>query len=140
MGEEQVGVHGVDGTRGPPTANRSIDRRDPRAARHARQFITVVLAEWDLLDQREAIVLLVSEAVTNALCHTDGEVDLTMSRLPGRLRVEVSDATTTPPRRRGGGLHDESGRGVPLLAGFSDRWGTSPRGAGKVVWFELDDV
>ncbi|MDQ1668416.1 MAG: hypothetical protein QOE40_477, partial [Actinomycetota bacterium] len=31
------------------------------------------------------------------------------------------------------------GRGVPLLAGFSDRWGSAPRGKGKIVWFELVD-
>ena len=38
------------------------------------------------------------------------------------------------------GLLAESGRGVPLVTGFSDRWGSFPRGQGKVVWFELDDV
>jgi anti-sigma regulatory factor (Ser/Thr protein kinase) len=99
-----------------------------------------VLLDWDLADQRETIVLLVSEVVTNALSHTDGEVELTMSRLPGMIRVEVSDEHASAPHNLGGGLYDESGRGVPLLGGFSDRWGTLPRGAGKVVWFELDDL
>jgi anti-sigma regulatory factor (Ser/Thr protein kinase) len=124
----------------PPTARQSIDRSDPRAARHARQFISGVLLDWDLADQRETIVLLVSEVVTNALSHTDGEVELTMSRLPGLVRVEVTDERATAPHNLGGGLLDESGRGVPLLGGFSDRWGTLPRGEGKVVWFELDDL
>ena len=52
------------------------------------------------------------------------------SRCPTRPRAARSPA--------GGGLLDESGRGVPLMDALSDRWGTSPHGAGKVVWFELD--
>ena len=53
----------------------------------------------------------------------------------------ASRCPTRPPAGRspaGGGLLDESGRGVPLMDALSDRWGTSPHGAGKVVWFELD--
>jgi hypothetical protein len=130
---------GLEGPR-PPTAKWAIDRSDPRAARQARQFISDVLVEWDLLEPRETIVLLVSEVVTNALFHTGGEVDLLMVRLPNRVRVEVGDQASTAPLNLGGGLLAESGRGVPLLAGFSDRWGSFPRGQGKVVWFELDDV
>lgn len=123
----------------PPTASRAIDRGDPRAARTAREFIAGVLAEWRLDAARETTVLLVSEVVTNALRHTDGEIEVTMTRLPGRLRVEVADDQSVTPRHRGADPLDESGRGLPLLSGFSDRWGTSPRGPGKVVWFELDD-
>jgi anti-sigma regulatory factor (Ser/Thr protein kinase) len=124
----------------PATARQSIDRSDPRAARHARQFISGVLLDWDLVEQRETVVLLVSEVVTNALSHTDGEIELTMSRLPGLVRVEVSDERAEAPHDLGGGLFDESGRGIPLLGGFSDRWGTLALGRGKVVWFELDDL
>jgi hypothetical protein len=50
----------------------------------------------------------------------------------------VSDETSRGPVPAGGDLLDESGRGVPLMDALSDRWGTSPHGAGKVVWFELD--
>lgn len=130
---------GLEGPR-PTTAKTAIDRSDPRAARHARQFISDVLLEWDLFEPRETIVLLVSEVVTNALFHTGGEVDLLMIRLPNRVRVEVGDQASTAPLNLGAGLLAESGRGVPLVTGFSDRWGSFPRGQGKVVWFELDDV
>jgi anti-sigma regulatory factor (Ser/Thr protein kinase) len=139
---DQVNGHSVSHSdeMSPATARQSIDRSDPRAARHARQFISGVLLDWDLADQREIVVLLVSEVVTNALSHTDGEIELTMSRLPGLVRVEVSDERAAAPHDLGGGLLDESGRGVPLLGGFSDRWGTLPLARGKVVWFELDDI
>ncbi|MDQ1629548.1 MAG: hypothetical protein QOI54_3292 [Actinomycetota bacterium] len=122
----------------PPTTWLSVDRADPRAARHAREFIAASLRDWRLDGLRETTVLLVSEVVTNALRHTEGSIELTMSRLPGKLRVEVADDVSIAPQRRGGDPLDESGRGVPLLSGFSDRWGTAPRGPGKIVWFELD--
>jgi PAS domain-containing protein/anti-sigma regulatory factor (Ser/Thr protein kinase) len=136
-----LAVHyaGVDDLHRTPTATRSVDRADPRAARHAREFIGGVLTEWDLDRLQDTTVLLVSEVVTNALRHTDGNIELTMTRLSGRLRVEVADDRSVAPRNRGGDVLAEWGRGVPLLAGFSDRWGSAPRGKGKIVWFELVD-
>jgi PAS domain-containing protein/anti-sigma regulatory factor (Ser/Thr protein kinase) len=122
----------------PAQAHTSIDRGDPRAARTAREFIGEHVSEPGYADLRETAVLLVSEVVTNALRHTDGRVDLELWRFADRVRVEVSDETSRGPVPAGSGLLDESGRGVPLMDALSDRWGTSPNGAGKVVWFELD--
>jgi PAS domain S-box-containing protein len=115
-----------------------INRLDPRAARSARDFIARQVAEPELTDLRETLVLLVSEVVTNALRHTDGDIELAIWRFPDRLRVEVSDETSRSPVSARSGLLDESGRGVPLMDALSDRWGTSPHGEGKIVWFELD--
>lgn len=122
----------------PRHARASVDRADPRAARAARDFIAGFLADPDTAELRDTCVLLVSEAVTNALRHTEGQVVLEMWRFSDRLRVEVSDQTSRGVVPIGGGLLDESGRGVPLMDALSARWGTSPLGAGKVVWFELD--
>jgi PAS domain S-box-containing protein len=116
----------------------TIDRLDPRAARSARDFIARHVAEPELTELRETAVLLVSEVVTNALRHTDGNVELALWRFLDRIRVEVSDETSRSPVAAYAGLLDESGRGVPLMDALSDRWGTSPHGEGKVVWFELD--
>jgi serine phosphatase RsbU (regulator of sigma subunit)/PAS domain-containing protein/anti-sigma regulatory factor (Ser/Thr protein kinase) len=116
----------------------SIDRVDPRAARAARDFIARHLAEPELVDLRETAVLLVSEVVTNALRHSNGRVELELWRFSDRVRVEVSDETSRAPVVEGADPLSESGRGVPLMNALSDRWGTSPHGAGKVVWFELD--
>ncbi len=122
----------------PEQDRTSIDRLDPRAARAARDFISRHLGEPELTELRETAVLLVSEVVTNALRHTDGTIELALWRFPDRVRVEVSDETSRSPVTSRSGLLDESGRGVPLMDALSDRWGTSPHGAGKVVWFELD--
>jgi serine phosphatase RsbU (regulator of sigma subunit) len=135
-----VRYEGLDVTQRPRRMTTVIDRGDIRAARGAREFISRVLGEWDLSIQLDAVVLLVSEVVTNALCDTDGRVDLTVIRQPGFIRVEVSDHAASEARSRGGALLHESSEGVALLSGFSDRWGTIPRGSGKTVWFELDDV
>ncbi len=116
----------------------TIDRLDPRAARAAREFISRHIAEPELTDLRETAVLLVSEVVTNALRHTDGRVELSLWRFPDRVRVEVADETSRSPVTSRADPLDESGRGVPLMDALSDRWGTSPHGDGKVVWFELD--
>ena len=120
------------------TARFSVDRSDPRAARAARDAIAGFVADPELAELRDTCVLLVSEVVTNALRHTDGRVWLELWRYPDRLRVEVSDETSRGLVTGGKGLLDESGRGVPLMDALSDRWGTAPRGDGKVVWFELD--
>ena len=122
----------------PERAHTSIDRNDPRAARAARDFIAAHVPEPGFTDLRETAVLLVSEVVTNALRHTGGRVELELWRFVDRVRVEVSDETSRGPVPAGSGLLDESGRGLPLMDALSDRWGTSPHGAGKVVWFELD--
>jgi anti-sigma regulatory factor (Ser/Thr protein kinase) len=122
----------------PLHARTTVDRRDPRAARAARDFIAGFVGSPELVELRETCVLLVSEVVTNALRHTDGQVSLELWRYPDRLRVEVSDETSRGPVVAGGGPLDEAGRGVPLMDALADRWGTAPHGEGKVVWFELD--
>ncbi len=123
----------------PTIARMSVDRADPRAAREARDFIAGQLGHWGLDGLHDTTVLLVSEVVTNALRHTRGRVDIELCRLPGRVRVEVSDEAATPPTLFEMDLLAESGRGVPLMDALSDQWGTAPRGDGKVVWFTLFD-
>lgn len=122
----------------PVRARTTIDRVDPRAARAARDFIGEHVSDPRLAELRETAVLLVSEVVTNALRHTHGSIELALWRFPDRIRVEVGDETSRSPVAGGIDLLAESGRGVPLMDALSDRWGTSPHGEGKVVWFELD--
>jgi anti-sigma regulatory factor (Ser/Thr protein kinase) len=116
----------------------SVDRADPRAARTARDFIAGRLSRWDLFELRDTTLLLVSEVVTNALRHTHGEVSIELVRHAGMVRVNVWDQNSMAPTQSPADLLDESGRGIPLVSALSDRWGSAPRGAGKVVWFELD--
>lgn len=134
-----VRYDGLDGNHHADLVTMSVDRADPRAARTARDFIAGKLSIWGLDDLRDTVVLLVSEVVTNALRHTHGRVAIELVRLPGSIRVNVSDDTSMAPTQSLADLLDESGRGIPLVSALSDRWGSAPRGEGKVVWFELDD-
>lgn len=133
-----VRYDGLGESERPVNARTLVDRADPRAARAARDFIAGFVSAPELVGVRDTCVLLVSEVVTNALRHSEGEVVLELWRYRGRLRVEVSDETSRPPVSSAHELLDDWGRGVPLMDALSDRWGTAPQGEGKVVWFELD--
>lgn len=110
---------------------------DVHSAREARGFVERTLASWDVVELADTALLLVSEAVTNAVVHAASASQLTMSLLQEHVRVEVSDWG-------GGHLHlvdadggDTSGRGLALIEALSSVWGTARTDEGKVVWFEL---
>lgn len=113
---------------------------EPGVVRAARAAARGQLGRWQLESLADLAALLVSELVTNSLRHADGPIGLRLVRpagLGGALLVEVSDQVPDPPRERIARPEDESGRGLALVAGSSDRWGTRPGGRGKTVWFEL---
>ncbi|MEV6578784.1 ATP-binding protein [Streptomyces sp. NPDC051582] len=127
-----------------------------------RTFCRSVLADWawpppehpDGLtqEQRDAVVedvlLLVSEAVTNAVRHGGGPTELVL-RLGARgpdaalpraddLRIEVSDASRAYPRLRTPTVRGTpGGYGLMMMNLLARRWGVVPRGGGKTVWFEV---
>ena len=111
------------------------------APRLARTFTAETLARWHLRDEDiEAVRLVVSELVTNALRHapTSRSISLELSCRERTVRVRVSDDSTAPPRR--GRLQSwtaEGRRGVELVAALAERWGSEPRPGGKTVWCEL---
>lgn len=127
-----------------PVLDVQFPRRPERVA-YARDATRQTLATWGTpAETAEAVVLVVSELVTNAVRHASSapgrEIALRLSRTPDRLiRVEVSDASNTLPRPRPATPDDESHRGLPLVAALATRHGVTRRrhGAGKTVWAEL---
>lgn len=105
----------------------------PLARRHTRDR----LVEWGLDGLGEVAELLVSELVTNALCHAGGPYRLTLWAIDGLLRCEVEDGNTAPPFVRHAGAEDEHGRGMEVLALMACCWGSERTTGGKIVWFEL---
>ncbi|MGW1137414.1 ATP-binding protein [Streptomyces zhihengii] len=86
----------------------------------------------------EDVLLLVSEIVTNACLHAGGPRELALHQDARLLRIEVADADPAPPHRRApGDLAQPGGHGLIILERLSDRWGSEPRGTGKVVWAEV---
>jgi anti-sigma regulatory factor (Ser/Thr protein kinase) len=113
---------------------------DPGSAAAARAFVAQTLQARGLARHCDIAVLLASELVTNALRHARTDVRVRVATMRDRVRVEVVDGSgQVPLPRHAIPDQDESGRGMLLVAGLSDRWGTEPGFGGKYVWFELDD-
>ncbi|WP_436774571.1 SpoIIE family protein phosphatase [Yinghuangia sp. YIM S09857] len=108
---------------------------DPAVVAEARERATTQLAEWGLDDIAFTTELVVSELVTNAIRYAAGPINLRLIR-DDTLICEVSDATSTSPRLRHARTSDEGGRGLFLVAQFTQRWGTRYTAGGKTIWAE----
>ncbi|MDX3835864.1 ATP-binding protein [Streptomyces europaeiscabiei] len=96
---------------------------------HARGTTAAVLRQWALPDApTEDAQLVVSELVTNAISHGSGAVGLRVQYGNRQLRIEVTDGSTTPAKRRRAGANDLGGRGLLLVARLSRRWGVADSG------------
>ncbi|MEU5976073.1 ATP-binding protein [Streptomyces sp. NPDC047315] len=125
---------------GDPTEAEVLLPSRPESAATARRLThTVVVRQWALSAQlAESAVLLVSELVGNAVRHTGARAfGLSMSRRPGRIRVEVRDPSRGLPCLLPVQPLDVSGRGLFLVDELSDRWGVDLLPRGKTTWFEM---
>ena len=94
-----------------------------------------------LTDQAlEAVQLVVSELVTNAIDHSEGEIELSVAVLDGLgVRIEVADgspdcaAVVIRPRDPDG----VAGHGLHLVEAFSEGWGCRAGENRKFVWAVL---
>jgi DNA-binding NarL/FixJ family response regulator len=109
-----------------------------QSARAARKFVGSVLDQWSCSDLEDAVQLLVSELVTNAVIHAQSEVEVALYLRPGRVRVEVIDSATEYVHRRAAADDEQSGRGMALTEALAAAWGIDTLLAGKSVWFEVD--
>jgi chemotaxis response regulator CheB len=111
---------------------------DLRSAGDARQLVRSTLDGWTDSDRIDDIVLCVSELVTNAVVHAASSPQVMVHVRPAVIHVEVSDSSEALPVPRDAGPADTSGRGMSILSGYSDRWGSLRRsGGGKTVWFDV---
>ncbi|MEU3553285.1 ATP-binding protein [Streptomyces fragilis] len=132
-----------------PTPTTSADPRftlrlsgTPRGARLARHLAAQQLAAWGVpygSDASDAVCLVTAELAANAVTHglvPGRDFRLSLLRLPGRVRVEVTDARPErlPPTVPQAG----AGRGLLLVAACADRWGHEVRDVcAKTVWAEV---
>ncbi|MER5795136.1 ATP-binding protein [Streptomyces sp. NPDC001980] len=79
------------------------------------------------------VVLAVSELVTNAVVHGEGEVVLRITAAVDMVRVSVTDHNPVPAVLKEAGLDGESGRGIRLVDAISDAWESN----GKETWCEF---
>ncbi|WP_404816267.1 SpoIIE family protein phosphatase [Streptomyces thermolineatus] len=109
---------------------------DPAVVRTSRALVARQLRDWDLPYLEDSTELVVSELVTNAVRYGgDGPVRLRLLR-DTTLICEVSDTSSSSPRIRRAGTTEEGGRGLFLVARFSQDWGARYTPGGKTVWAE----
>ncbi|WP_392667194.1 SpoIIE family protein phosphatase [Streptomyces sp. LN785] len=134
---------GTQGQDEPPMAGLHIQRRDLRGVRTARGFVHDQLGPWGLEDMSDALELVVSEIVTNALVHAGSDVDVRLRAFEDHVRLEVRDSDSNPPVPSPLSLTEEEnaeaehGRGMPIVEALAAEWNSSPNGQGKTVSVNL---
>lgn len=109
------------------------------SAGEARYYVRDCLSALGRPDLIECGVLGVDELVANVCVHvgTPLVVSVEMGN-DGGVRIDVTDLSATPPKRREVDEYELGGRGLTLLDACG-RWGVVPAtesGTGKTVWFE----
>ncbi|MFH9941919.1 SpoIIE family protein phosphatase [Streptomyces murinus] len=109
---------------------------DAREVGRARRLVREQLLAWGLPEPVETAELLVSEVVTNAVRHAEGDrIGLRVVRTDALL-FEVTDDEPTLPAMIAAGPRDEYGRGLRVVSRLAREWGASATGHRKTVWFE----
>ena len=101
-----------------------------------RRWAATALADLDD-EHLQAVLLVATELVTNAYDHAPGplRVRVRHRRKPCQVRVEVDDGSPEQPQPGRSRLSEFRGRGMLMVAGLSNRWGTDPLPeGGKTVW------
>lgn len=136
---------------------RALEHRDvarttlhhaPSAAGAARRFVRNQLCPVHAGDALDAVQLIVSELVTNAVEHGRPPVVLTLLCNVDLVTIGVHDTSDDEPHPTDAEVpwYSESGRGIQLVEGLTVHWGVrsgGPRGgSGKGVWASivLDDL
>ncbi|MEU2393476.1 SpoIIE family protein phosphatase [Streptomyces sp. NPDC007369] len=127
-----------DGTAGRPMRSHWTVWRLPKAVMHARRFTTRTLRSWGVVEELDAALLVVSELVTNAIAHTQGEVGMDLTLAADRLRIAVNDASPrSPVKPVSVSWESTGGRGLLIVEATTMAWGSVPLSGGKQVWAEI---
>jgi anti-sigma regulatory factor (Ser/Thr protein kinase) len=125
----------------PPSPRERFYRRDRRSVPAARAFARETLAEWDVRERADDVVLCVSELATNALVHgvpPGRGFLLRLSHCGDGVRVEAHDSGDgVPAVPLDRAEPAEGGRGLLLVSELADKWGVEERAPGKIVWCEV---
>ena len=107
----------------------------PEAVAAARRLVRDTLATWGLPALADDLTVVVSEVVTNAIVHAKSTMTLSLHRQGRSVRGEVADHSPVWPTPLPARPTEEHGRGLAIIAAYSERWGVDPSPDGKIVWF-----
>ena len=131
--------HVIDGA--PSSPGSDVTRRFAATAdapRLARRFVQETLVAWDRMQLADDALITVSELVANAIVHAGSDVAVGLTRLPGGVRVIVSDRSPLSPVVRAAASSALSGRGLSMINAITPCWGHEVVVGGKHVWVDLD--
>ena len=105
------------------------------SVRLAREAAAAACRAWGLR-VHNAVELVVSELVANAVLHGGGTVTVNLVDTGEGVRVEVEDENPMPPVPLEIHPARVGGYGMHIVSRLAD-WGWRPSGAGKVVWARI---
>jgi anti-sigma regulatory factor (Ser/Thr protein kinase) len=103
----------------------------------ARRWVRATLAEWGEDDLVPDATLVASELATNVVRHAASAFRVSIARGEGQVRLEIEDLAPAEPVLRRTADFSTGGRGVPLVAAVTVRYGHERTPTGKVVWAEF---
>ncbi|MET8680282.1 ATP-binding protein [Streptomyces sp. NPDC004647] len=112
----------------------------PSRIGQVRRIVSAQLRYWHLDPLIDSAALGVTELLTNVHRHAepDKQCRVEIALFTDRLTVSVRDSDPRVPSLRGADLAATCGRGLALVASFSESWGVRPHDdGGKAVWFTL---
>jgi anti-sigma regulatory factor (Ser/Thr protein kinase) len=111
---------------------------EPSSVRHARDFVrdkSAAITE----SARDAVILMVSELVTNAVIHGLPPIVVMIHGAEWGVQVSVLDDRPDRPVLRPHSLDATGGRGMQVIDALATAWGVRSHPTGKAVWFILID-
>jgi anti-sigma regulatory factor (Ser/Thr protein kinase) len=108
---------------------------DHSAARTARRAITDQLRGVVAREVLEAIVLVASELVSNAVIHARTTCALDLSLTDDLVRISVTDGSVRLPVRQAPSA--TGGRGLVVVEAIARSWDVESTRHGKTVWAEV---
>ncbi|MFD9502414.1 ATP-binding protein [Streptomyces sp. NPDC060035] len=91
--------------------------------------------EWtkDAPETVDAILLSVSELISNAHVHAHSDAQLVLTWDSRCLHVSVHDSDPLPPAQQPENLTTTGGRGLAIVDALADGWATHRQASGKTV-------
>lgn len=96
----------------------------------ARDFVRRNSCHQHAFIAMDALLLVTSELITNAVLHGQPPITLHLSCLVSEVRLTIGDTGPKLPREQG----TRGGLGLLIVAGIARQWGTTPLVTGKEVW------
>ncbi|MFJ6884044.1 ATP-binding protein [Streptomyces californicus] len=124
----------------PTLVHRFVLAGEEREVSLARRMVVDKVRAWGVpLDDEtaDAIRLVASELISNAVVHGEGSVTVTLYHRAGRLVIDVLDDNPSGPQARCAQTDAENGRGLALVEHFASRCAWEPADKGKRVWAEI---